>query len=116
MAPERSAFRTDIEGLRGLAILLVVAYHAGVPWLAGGYVGVDVFFVLSGFLITGLLANEVDVNDRVCGARVCSVMQNGTVVFRDSNHLTATFSRWAAPVLGARIDAALAGLRSRRTQ
>ena len=47
--------RADIEGLRALAILLVVGSHAGMPWLAGGFVGVDVFFVLSGFLITGLL-------------------------------------------------------------
>jgi peptidoglycan/LPS O-acetylase OafA/YrhL len=59
MLPERGSFRTDIEGLRGVAILLVVAFHAGVSWLGGGYVGVDVFFVLSGYLITGLLAREV---------------------------------------------------------
>lgn len=52
-------YRGDIEGLRALAILLVVGAHAGVPWLAGGFVGVDVFFVLSGFLITGLLLREV---------------------------------------------------------
>ncbi|WP_049621760.1 acyltransferase family protein [Frateuria defendens] len=52
-------YRRDIEGLRAVAILLVVAAHAGVPWLAGGFVGVDVFFVLSGFLITSLLAGEV---------------------------------------------------------
>lgn len=51
-------YRGDIEGLRALAILLVVAAHAGVPWLAGGFVGVDVFFVLSGYLITGLLLRE----------------------------------------------------------
>src|SRR5437763_1648519 len=59
MVPERPGFRSDIEGLRGLAILLVVAFHAGVSWTAGGFVGVDVFFVLSGFFITGLLAREV---------------------------------------------------------
>src|SRR3954470_9313305 len=59
MSSERADFRSDIEGLRGLAILLVVAFHAGVSWLAGGFVGVDVFFVLSGFFITGLLAREV---------------------------------------------------------
>ncbi len=59
MIPERGEYRTDIEGLRGIAILLVVAFHAGVSRLAGGYVGVDVFFVLSGYLITGMLAREL---------------------------------------------------------
>jgi peptidoglycan/LPS O-acetylase OafA/YrhL len=54
----RLSFRPDIEGLRAVAILLVVAVHAGVPWLPGGFVGVDVFFVLSGYLITGLLVKE----------------------------------------------------------
>ena len=57
--PERSAFRADIEGLRGIAILFVVAFHAGVWWMAGGFIGVDIFFVLSGYLITGLLAREL---------------------------------------------------------
>ena len=52
-------FRPDIEGLRGIAILLVVAYHAGVTPFHGGYIGVDVFFVLSGYLITGILAREL---------------------------------------------------------
>jgi peptidoglycan/LPS O-acetylase OafA/YrhL len=52
-------FRPDLEGLRGIAVLLVLVYHAGVPGLTGGYVGVDVFFVLSGFLITGLLVREL---------------------------------------------------------
>jgi peptidoglycan/LPS O-acetylase OafA/YrhL len=52
-------FRADIEGLRALAVLLVLAYHAGVAMVPGGYLGVDVFFVISGFLITGLLLREV---------------------------------------------------------
>ena len=62
-------FRPDIEGLRAVAILLVVAAHADVPWLAGGYVGVDVFFVLSGYLITRLLTDELSRTGRVQFAR-----------------------------------------------
>ena len=54
----RPPFRQDLEGLRGVAILLVVLFHAGVSGLAGGFVGVDVFFVLSGFFITRLLVSE----------------------------------------------------------
>ncbi|MEN1941733.1 acyltransferase family protein [Luteimonas sp. MJ174] len=53
------AFRPDIEGLRALAVLLVIAAHAKVPGFAGGFIGVDIFFVLSGYLITGLLCKEV---------------------------------------------------------
>ncbi len=51
-------FRPDIQGLRAVAVLLVVLYHCGVPGIRGGYVGVDVFFVISGFLITRHLLQE----------------------------------------------------------
>ena len=54
-----TGFRPDIEGLRAVAVLAVVLFHAGVPGVSGGFVGVDVFFVISGFLITGLLWREV---------------------------------------------------------
>ncbi|MDX2813221.1 acyltransferase family protein [Streptomyces sp. PA03-5A] len=57
--------RLDIQGLRALAVSLVVLSHAGVRPLAGGYIGVDVFFVISGFLITSLLLRELARNDRV---------------------------------------------------
>ena len=51
-------FRPDIEGLRAVAVLAVVLFHAGLAVLPGGFVGVDVFFVISGFLITGMLWRE----------------------------------------------------------
>jgi peptidoglycan/LPS O-acetylase OafA/YrhL len=53
-----AAHRKDVQGLRALAVLLVALGHAHVPYAGGGFVGVDVFFVLSGFLITGLLLAE----------------------------------------------------------
>lgn len=57
--------RPDIEGLRAVAVLSVLLFHAGVPALSGGYVGVDVFFVVSGFLITSLLVNERSESGRI---------------------------------------------------
>src|SRR5262250_243793 len=53
-------FRPDIEGLRAIAVFLVVLRHAGLSFLQGGFIGVDVFFVLSGYLITSLLTKELN--------------------------------------------------------
>lgn len=53
-------YRPDIDGLRAVAIVPVVLFHAGLPQAQGGFVGVDVFFVISGFLITSLLRHEID--------------------------------------------------------
>src|SRR5580698_6326674 len=57
-APGDRAFRPDVEGLRAVAILTVILYHAHVFPFTGGYIGVDVFFVISGFVITGVLLRE----------------------------------------------------------
>ncbi|MEN8874829.1 MAG: acyltransferase [Pacificibacter sp.] len=53
-------YRPEIDGLRAVAVLPVILFHAGVSQISGGYVGVDVFFVISGFLITGILARELE--------------------------------------------------------
>lgn len=55
-----TAHRPDIDGLRALAIIPVVAYHAQIPGFSGGFAGVDVFFVISGFLITRMIAQDLD--------------------------------------------------------
>ncbi len=61
----RGRFRPDVEALRALAITLVLLFHAGVTFVPGGFVGVDVFFVISGFLITGLLVRELEGSGRI---------------------------------------------------
>jgi peptidoglycan/LPS O-acetylase OafA/YrhL len=58
----RISFRPDIEGLRAIAVMLVVLYHAGLPHFTGGLIGVDIFFVISGYLITSLLSREADIS------------------------------------------------------
>jgi peptidoglycan/LPS O-acetylase OafA/YrhL len=63
-APSKG-FRPDIEGLRAVAVLSVLIYHAGLAWVPGGYVGVDVFFVISGFLITSLMVRDVERRGRL---------------------------------------------------
>ena len=58
-------FRPDLQGVRAIAIFLVILAHAGLTIVPGGFVGVDVFFVLSGYLITGLLLRELDRDGRI---------------------------------------------------
>jgi peptidoglycan/LPS O-acetylase OafA/YrhL len=53
------AYRPELDGLRAIAVIAVLLYHVDLPWIKGGFVGVDVFFVLSGYLITSLLRREI---------------------------------------------------------
>ena len=62
---KRSTFRPDVQGLRAIAVLLVVLYHSGVETLSGGFIGVDAFFVISGFLITTHLLESLATHGRI---------------------------------------------------
>ena len=53
-------YRKEIDGFRALAILPVVFYHAGIELFSGGFVGVDVFFVISGYLITNIILSDIE--------------------------------------------------------
>ncbi|MDO8250235.1 MAG: acyltransferase family protein [Rhodoferax sp.] len=59
-AKTASGFRSDINGLRAWAVIAVILYHFGVPGISGGFVGVDVFFVISGFLMTGIVVGGLE--------------------------------------------------------
>ncbi|HWW72406.1 MAG TPA: acyltransferase, partial [Duganella sp.] len=59
MTQPSSPYRSDIDGLRGIAVSSVILFHAGVRGFSGGFVGVDIFFVISGYLICGIIQREI---------------------------------------------------------
>lgn len=96
-------FRSDIEGMRAIAVLGVMLWHAGVPLLPGGFVGVDVFFVVSGFLMTSLLLEEgrsrgrIDLG-RFYARRARRLLPAALTALAGTTLLTALFlprGRWA---------------------
>jgi peptidoglycan/LPS O-acetylase OafA/YrhL len=115
-APGDRRFRPDVEGLRAVAVTLVVLYHGGLTGLSGGYIGVDVFFVISGFVITGVLLRERDASGRTSllnfyGRRsrriipaatlviVATVVATYAVVGAVFGNQTAVDARWTAVFL-----------------
>src|SRR5436853_277852 len=64
-------YRPGLDGLRALAVVGVLLYHAGVHWVPGGFLGVDLFFVISGYLITSLLIAEVERTGGISFAVFC---------------------------------------------
>ena len=56
--PRASHYRPQLDGLRAVAVYLVLAFHSGISAFSGGFIGVDVFFVLSGYLVTQLLLSD----------------------------------------------------------
>ena len=52
-------YRSEIDGLRALAVVPVILFHAGINAFSGGYVGIDIFFVISGYLITSIILSEI---------------------------------------------------------
>ncbi len=109
----RPIVRPDVQGLRAVAILLVVLFHAAIPGFTGGYVGVDVFFVISGFVITGVLLRERVATQRTSiltfyGRRARRIIPAASLVIIVTviaafhylgpltGHATAVDGRWAA--------------------
>ncbi|XKH56915.1 acyltransferase [Citricoccus nitrophenolicus] len=108
----KKKFRTDVQGLRAVAVGVVLLYHAGLPFIPGGYVGVDVFFVISGFLITGLLLKELDTTGRISlsgfyARRARRILPAGLIVLAATGLMTLAFlprTRWdevGAQIVGA---------------
>ena len=56
------SYRPEIDGLRGISVLAILLFHAGFEWASGGFIGVDVFFVISGYLITRNICHDIELN------------------------------------------------------
>ncbi|WP_181032577.1 MULTISPECIES: acyltransferase family protein [unclassified Arthrobacter] len=99
---ERKDLRLDIQGLRAVAVGVVLLYHAGFTWIPGGYVGVDVFFVISGFLISSGIVREINRTGRLSmigfwGRRAARILPAATltlIVVTVLSYLIMPITRW----------------------
>ncbi len=109
--PPPSHYRPQLDGLRAVAVYLVVAYHAGVRTFSGGFIGVDVFFVLSGYLVTLLLLRDLRATDRIDFRRFYSrrIRRLLPAAFVALVVTAAVYTAIAAP---ADVSSALGGFRS----
>src|SRR5918993_5931608 len=104
-------YRPHLDGVRAIAVYLVVLFHAGVPGFEGGFIGVDVFFVLSGYLVTQLLLRDLEGQGsirygRFYSRRIRRLLPAATVV------LLVTAAVYAAVASPVQVDAAADAIRS----
>lgn len=105
-----STRRPDIQGLRAIAVLMVVLFHAGLP-VPGGFVGVDVFFVISGYVITAMLQREWQVTQRIAFARFyIRRFKRLTPALALTVGATMLLSMWILSPLGPQQTAAQTGI------
>ena len=95
--------RADIDGLRAVAIVPVLLFHAGLPKFSGGFTGVDVFFVISGYLLSQVTEKYklhlVYPHRLLCDNDWCPTAREGRVLYVDSNHLSVQGANCLAPAL-----------------
>ncbi|MBU1211494.1 MAG: acyltransferase [Alphaproteobacteria bacterium] len=108
---DAAGFRPDIEGLRALCVGAVVAFHAFPAMLPGGFIGVDVFFVISGFLITQLLVREIEATGRIdlvdfWARRIRRILPAATLVLCATAVMALFVSAIDARLIGRHIIAA----------